>query len=138
MSDVFVSTDGSDRVETAAIGKYGKLKESTLASGPLQLNESRKLILKLLELYNDATVTIIIDALDEFRNQKDLLGILENLLEVFPCLIKIFILSREDQGIVYRFGTDPNLHLSSKLNSRDMKLFIQSETDRLIKIGSLL
>ncbi|KAH7010424.1 hypothetical protein EDB80DRAFT_573247, partial [Ilyonectria destructans] len=121
----------------AAIDKYGKLEGSTLASGPLQLNEGKELILKLFERYKDATVTIIIDALDECRNQQDLSGILEDLLEVSPCLIKVFVSSREDQGIVYRLGTYPNLHLSSNLNSRDIELFIQSETDRLIKIGSL-
>lgn len=122
----------------AAIEEYRAQEESTLASGPLHLNESKDLILELLKEYKDATVTIVIDAVDECSNQQDFLGILEDLLQTSPCLLKIFVSSREDQGIVYRLGTYPNLHLSSDLNSRDIELFVRSETNRLIRNGSLL
>lgn len=108
----------------AAIEEYREQEESTMASGPLQLNESKDLILKLLKEYKDATVTIVIDAMDECSNQQDFLGILEDLLETSPCLLKIFVSSREDQGIVYRLGTYTNLHLSSYLNWGDIELFV--------------
>lgn len=109
------------------------------ASGPLRLVESKDLILKLLQRYEDATVTLVIDALDECNDKKrDLLGVLEGLLKASPCLLKIFVSSRTDQDIVYRLINYPNLDVSSECNSADIDLFVRSETKHLIEEGSLL
>ncbi|KAJ4186933.1 hypothetical protein NW759_016926 [Fusarium solani] len=124
----------------AAIEVYKKREEKAFASGPLRLDESKELILKLLERYEDATMTIVIDALDECNSatRGDLLDTLEDLLKTSPCLLKIFVSSRTDQDIVYKLDNYPNLHLSSDCNSVDIDLFVRSETKRLIDKGSLL
>ncbi|KAH7152349.1 hypothetical protein B0J13DRAFT_548176 [Dactylonectria estremocensis] len=109
-----------------------------MESGLLQLTESTALVLKLLERYRDATMMIAIDALDECNNRQDILSILEDLLESSPCLVKIFDSSREDQGIVYKLGNYPNLHLSSSLNAGDIEQFVRWKTYRLINDGFLL
>ncbi|KAI8724319.1 NACHT domain-containing protein [Fusarium sp. LHS14.1] len=125
----------------AAVEVYRRREaEDTFASGPLRLDESKSLILKLLEQYRDATMTIVIDALDECNpaTRGDLLDTLEDLLKTSPCLLKIFVSSRTDQDIVYKLDNYPNLHLSSDRNSPDIDLFVHSETKRLIDKGSLL
>ncbi|KAI8714909.1 NACHT domain-containing protein [Fusarium sp. LHS14.1] len=125
----------------AAVEVYRRREaEDTFASGPLRLDESKSLILKLLEQYRDVTMTIVIDALDECNpaTRGDLLDTLEDLLKTSPCLLKIFVSSRTDQDIVYKLDNYPNLHLSSDRNSPDIDLFVHSETKRLIDKGSLL
>ncbi|KAF4458312.1 hypothetical protein FALBO_14955 [Fusarium albosuccineum] len=124
----------------AAIDVYKRREEEAFASGPLRLDESRKLILNLLEQHKDASMTIVIDALDECNSatRGDLMDTLEELLKASPCLLKIFVSSRTDQDIVYKLKNYPNMHLSSDRNSADIDLFVQSETQRLIDKGSLL
>ncbi|KAK4087020.1 hypothetical protein Purlil1_8539 [Purpureocillium lilacinum] len=123
----------------AAVEAYMQREADAFASGPLRLVESKDLILKLLQRYEDATVTLVIDALDECNDKKrDLLGVLEGLLKASPCLLKIFVSSRTDQDIVYRLINYPNLDVSSECNSADIDLFVRSETKHLIEEGSLL
>ncbi|OBS15059.1 hypothetical protein FPOA_14076 [Fusarium poae] len=124
----------------AAIEVYKRREEKAFASGPLRLDESKELTLKLLKRYEDATMTIVIDALDECNpaTRGDLLDALEDLLKTSPCLLKIFVSSRTDQDIVYKLDNYPNLDLDSNRNSEDINLFVRSETKRLIDKGSLL
>ncbi|CAG9984003.1 unnamed protein product, partial [Clonostachys byssicola] len=122
-----------------AIEKYAEKEAHGFASGPLCLDESKKLILDLLEQYNGAPATVVIDALDECSSESrgDLLCVLEDLLAASPCLMKIFVSSREDQDIVYKLAKYPNLHLSSDCNSIDIDFFIRAETQRLVDENSL-
>ncbi|KAI8314950.1 hypothetical protein K4K61_003396 [Colletotrichum sp. SAR11_59] len=119
---------------------FTQREETAFASGPLQVDETKGLILRLLEKYKDATVTIVIDALDECNpaTRDILLDTLEFLLNASPCLLKVFVSSRDDQDIVYNLRKYPNLTLSSDCNTADIELFVRSETTRLVKKGSLL
>ncbi|KAK2038169.1 hypothetical protein LZ31DRAFT_132749 [Colletotrichum somersetense] len=123
-----------------AVRIYEKREEDAFASGPLRIEESKDLILKLLDRYKDATMTIVIDALDECAevSRGRLLDLLEGLLKISPCLLKIFVSSRDDQDIVYKLDDYPNLNLSSDSNSTDIELFVQRETTYLISRGALL
>ncbi|KAH7132739.1 hypothetical protein EDB81DRAFT_114385 [Dactylonectria macrodidyma] len=124
----------------AAVKTYKQREADAFASGPLRLVESKELILKLLDRYKDATMTIVIDALDECNEatRGSLLDTLEDLLKASSCLLKIFVSSRNDQDIVYQLDNYPNLNLSSNRNSADIDLFVRSETKRLVNNGSLL
>ncbi|KAH6869627.1 hypothetical protein B0T10DRAFT_450909, partial [Thelonectria olida] len=124
----------------AAVEAYKQREADAFASGPLRLVESKDLILKLLDRYKGATMTIVIDALDECNEatRASLLDTLDDLLKASPCLLKIFVSSRNDQDIVYKLDNYPNLDLSSNRNSADINLFVQSETKRLVNNGSLL
>jgi hypothetical protein len=124
----------------AAVSVFEKLEAEAFASGPLRLAESKDLILQLLERYKDATIIMVIDALDECNDatRGDLLDMLEEILQASPCLLKIFISSRDDQDIVCKLDNYPNLDISSERNSEDINLFIQRETDRFVSNGSLL
>ena len=131
-------TDPCFRLLPPAIATYKKREEDSFASGPLGIEESRALIIELVEYYE--LTTIIIDALDECHpaKQHELLEAIEAILRQSSRLVKIFISSRDDQDIVLRLNDYPNLELTSDRNTQDIKTFVETETDNLIKKNMLL
>lgn len=85
-------------------------------------------------------VTIVIDALDECDRSRrsQLIQALQDIMIKSATLIKIFISSRNDTDIVYRFSDYPNLELSSMRNEHDIKQYVTQETARLVTMGDLL
>jgi hypothetical protein len=117
---------------------YKKKEAEGFASGPLQIEESRDLIIQLAELY--PLTIIVIDALDECNPEKrsDLLDALEVILQESANLIKVFISSRDDQDIVFRLKRYSNLEISSERNSEDMASFVKTTAKELIRTRKLL
>ncbi|CAI6080012.1 unnamed protein product [Clonostachys chloroleuca] len=117
-----------------ALEVYNERESQASADGPLRLEESKELIIKLLDQYKGATMTIAIDALDECNEDTrgDLLEVFEFLLEESPCLLKLLVSSRDDQDIVYQFENYPCLALSSAHSSPDIELFVASEVKKLL------
>jgi hypothetical protein len=108
------------------------------ASGQLQVDESRQLIMQLIELYPQTT--IIIDALDECDpdTRLELLQALEHILQRSASLVKVFVSSRDDQDIVLELSGYPNLAIDSQRNSDDIAQFVTTEVERLIQARKLL
>lgn len=117
---------------------YKNREAEGFASGSLQMNESRALLIQLVEYY--PLTIIVIDALDECDPEKraDLLEALEEILQNSSRLVKIFVSSRDDQDIVWHLRNYPNLEISSDRNTDDIASFIRTETRRLIDKGDLL
>jgi hypothetical protein len=117
---------------------YRKREAEGYASGSLRIDESRALIMQLVEHY--PLTTIVIDALDECdpENRADLLETLEAVLRESASLVKIFVSSRDDQDIVLHLRDYPNLELSSDRNNDDIVSFVRAETQRLIRTRKLL
>jgi hypothetical protein len=120
------------------IAAYTKREKEGFASGSLGIEESRALILQLVEHYQ--LTTIVIDALDECdpKRRADLLETLEEILQESSNLVKIFVSSRDDQDIVLHLRDYPNLELSSDKNMDDITSFVRAETHNLIKRRKLL
>ncbi|KAJ9129512.1 Velvet factor, partial [Pleurostoma richardsiae] len=120
------------------IAIYRAHEEEGFAAESLRLQEIRTLIMQLSEHY--PTITIILDALDECNpsTRECLISAMESILQESPCLIKIFVSSRDDQDIVYKLRQYPNLDLSSDRNSGDIAKLVEWETSRLIKAGTML
>ena len=109
------------------------------SSQGLQVEESRDLIMRLIEYY--PMTTIVIDALDECDPEKRelLLDTIESLLQHSSLgLLKVFLSSRDDQDISCTLREYPNLDLVSSRNSADIEAFVKEETDRLIRKQRLL
>lgn len=102
------------------------------------MDESRALIIQLVEHY--PLTTIVIDALDECNLEKraDLLETLETILQESSSLVKIFLSSRDDQDIFCHLQDYPNLELASDRNTDDITSFVRAETQDLIKKKKLL
>ena len=108
------------------------------ASNGLDLDDSRDLIVKLVEIYG--MTIIIVDALDECDPllRQSLLDAFEHILKESAGLVKIFVSSRNDQDIVYNLRDYPNLNISSDKNAADIENYVETETQKLVKKGQLL
>ncbi|KAH6889612.1 hypothetical protein B0T10DRAFT_486475 [Thelonectria olida] len=122
----------------AMVKEYDEREVATFSSAKIPFDKSKKLVLQLLESYKHTAVTVVIDALDECNDRRLLLDWLGDILKESPCLLKIFVSSRDDGDIVYQLEAYANLTLSSDLNSRDIAAFAHSETKRLVDRGHLL
>jgi hypothetical protein len=120
------------------VSAYMKREAEGFAAGSLQMNESRALLIELIELYPMAT--IVIDTLDECdtKRRDDLLHTLEGILQESSSLVKIFVSSRDDHDIVCRLREYPNLDIASKRNADDITSFVRAETEGIIRRGKLL
>jgi hypothetical protein len=132
------SVQPGDPLLSPTIELYRKKEVQGFISGPLRMDESRKLIVQLIEHY--PLTLIIIDAFDECDPDKraDLLEALETILRESSSLVKIFISSRDDQDIVFQLKQYPNLEISSDRNSDDITKFVKAETKKLIGKNKLL
>lgn len=120
------------------VEKYEK-KGQGFSSQGLQIEESRQLIIELIEHY--PMTTIFIDALDECDPEKRymLLDAIESLLQDSSLgLLKIFLSSRDDQDIACTLQEYPSLELVSSKNSADIEAFVREETEGLVKKRRLL
>lgn len=119
------------------IEKYRRQGEGFKSNG-LNLDDSRDLIVRLIEDYS--MTTIVVDALDECdpTMRQSLLDAFEHILKESAGLVKIFVSSRNDQDIVYTLRDYPNLDISSERNTADIEAYVKTETRRLVKTGQLL
>lgn len=119
---------------------YEEYEDEGFAEQQLTQGESEKLLLQLLSEYKASTAILVLDALDECdrATRGGLLAALERFLKEAPCLLKIFVSSRDDQDLVCRLQNYPTLELSSDRNAADIQAFIRSELDRRIECQELL
>lgn len=117
---------------------YRRKEVDGFASGTISIDESTKLIVHLTDYY--AVSTIIVDALDECNpeSRHQLLDALEDILHQSSGLVKIFVSSREEGDLVCELRDYPSLKISSDRNSKDIELFVHTETTRLVTAGRLL
>ncbi|KAF2180371.1 hypothetical protein K469DRAFT_692889 [Zopfia rhizophila CBS 207.26] len=121
-----------------AIKLYGKKEAEGFTSGSLRMEGSCPLIMRLIEQYS--LTTKVIDTPDECDpgKRRDLLKTLEQTLGESSCLVKIFVLSRDDHDIVFRLQRYPSLEIKSDRNSDDIAVFVKYQTERLIEDGGIL
>jgi len=133
-----LSTGREQKLLQPAVAVYKRKEAQGFASGLLQIEESRDLIVQLVDLQPQAI--IVIDALDECDPEKrsDLLNAFEFILQESTSPVRIFISSRNDQDIVFRLGQYPNLQISSESNSKDIANFVRITCKELIQKGRLL
>ncbi len=117
---------------------YQSRGQNGFAAGPLSLEESTTLIIKLSQ--NRPLTTIIIDALDEcdFSSRGHLLDALSRILQDSCSLVKILVSSRADADIVCHFSDCPNLQIEASQNQKDIEHYVNIEVDSLINRKKLL
>lgn len=122
------------------VDKYENAKKAGDVSEPLDLDECRDLIIKLLPSYPQTN--IVIDALDECHQgtRSRLISALTAIMETAPGmnLVKIFISSRDNDDIVLKLSKLPNIRIDSADNSGDIREFIRSEVKNRIDNRELL
>ena len=116
---------------------YEERKKVGFASGSLSIEESTRLIIDLTAYY--PATTIILDALDECKvESRHLLDALQDILTQGTSLVKIFAASRDEGDLVCELSDYPSISISSEKNGKDIALFVQRETKRLVARHRLL
>ena len=112
--------------------------EDGLAAGPLSLQESISMLIRLTA--KRRLSFIIIDALDECNRQErgHLLDALSEIMKESTGIVKIFISSRDDMDIVRSLAGGPNVLISAKSNQDDISTFVNIEVDKQIQKKRLL
>ena len=120
------------------VEKFNEEEEQGSASGALDIDDAKDLIVALVALY--PITIIIIDALDECprEGRAILIEFIKTVIQNSNSLVKFFISSREDGDIVFHLGEFPSLKISSGKNQVDIEAFVKVETGRLVNSGSLL
>ena len=136
------STKATSPIRAPLVEAYRKQKDEAEEDGQspsaLTTGECIELILALLE---EAPAYILIDALDETvtgRRRSELLQALNRIIQDSFNLVKIFVSSRDDHGIVSHLETSPNVFIRATDNHKDIERFIECELDRALKTGELL
>ncbi|KAG4442329.1 hypothetical protein IFR05_002180 [Cadophora sp. M221] len=132
------SLNPSSALMPPVVELYEEAEAQGSASGTLDIDESKELILALINAY--PVTTIIIDALDECcANERGvILDFIKTVIEESSSLVRIFVSSREDGDMVFHLDRFPNMRISSGKNQVDIEAFVVSETSRLVGSGYLL
>jgi hypothetical protein len=119
--------DGS--IQHSIVDLYKQKKQRGFASGTLDIEESRDVLLEQIQNYPQ--ITLVVDALDECnpKTRKQLVDALDMLVSQSPNLVKIFISSRPDQDIKHRFEGGPNLDIKATDNRDDIAKFVADMID---------
>lgn len=108
---------------------YEKREKEGHSTGPLDLFESRSLIINLSKEF--LQTTIIIDALDECNpaTRIELLRALKG-IAISGNSVKIFVTGRNEGDIRDMLFKIPNHYIDAKDNSEDIRMYIKAEIKR--------
>jgi ankyrin repeat domain-containing protein 50 len=120
-------TRNGDAIQHSLVQLYYQKRKTGFASGKLKIEESRDILLQLVQTYPHTT--LVLDALDECHKdtRRQLVDILDMLITQSPKPVKIFISSRPDQDIKHRFGCGPNVHIKATDNRDDIAKFVNDK-----------
>lgn len=108
---------------------YVRKRETAFASGTLNFEESRDILLQLAPCYQQ--ITLVLDALDECNKQtrQQLLDALDMLVNQSKSCVKVFISSRPDEDIKRRFGDGLNMEIKATDNRDDIAKFVDEKIE---------
>ena len=109
---------------------YCRKRESSFASKDVSISESHEIMLQLTNIYPQTN--IVIDALDECdrRTRMELIQVLHDLVRDSSKPVKIFISSREDEDISFRFNEGPNVGIRADDNQDDIVAFVNEKIEK--------
>jgi ankyrin repeat domain-containing protein 50 len=114
----------SEAIQRSLVQLYSQKRKTGFASGKLEIEESRDVLLELVRIYPQTT--LVLDALDECHKETraQLVDILDTLVTNSPKPVKIFISSRPDRDIKHRFECGPNVNIKATDNRNDIAKFV--------------
>jgi hypothetical protein len=109
------------------VDAYNKKKEHSFASDKLTNEESRDLLLKLVN--GNPRSAIIIDGLDECDegSRDHILDTLDHLVQYSSSIVKVFVASRNDKDLTQHYSSSPNLEIEATHNQEDIEKLIMNK-----------
>jgi KAP family P-loop domain len=128
----------SETLPEPILSVYERREKDGHASGPLDLKESREMLVTLLTSYSGEQVAIVIDALDECHTE-DRKQLFHSLKHVVTSghNVKLFIASRNERDIRLMMNKSLDHYIDAKDNTKDIQTYIESEVERRFNDGSL-
>lgn len=125
----------STTLPTALLKIYDERESKGHASGPLNVDESRELIVDLCRGFDK--VTLIIDALDECNKERRSLFRALNRITLESDCIKVFVTGRNRDDIQNTLIDHSSHCIDATDNSGDIDCYIETEIDRRSNPGFL-
>jgi hypothetical protein len=128
-------------LRSSIVAKFEHARQESLEDGSelssLTIDDCVSLILEILE---NTSATIIIDALDECDpvRRHELLRALKVIVAEAENLVRVFISSRDHTDIVIKLTDVPNIYISSSDNYKDIEQFVTVKIDEAIGDQRLL
>jgi hypothetical protein len=109
--------------------EYEQRRQKGFPSGKFTFEECAKLVLEYVNIYPQTT--LVLDALDECDpgTRKHLIKFFDSLLIESCKPVKIFISSRPDRDIKFRFQGGPNVEIQATDNHQDIAKFVESKIE---------
>jgi hypothetical protein len=127
-------------VNQSVLSKYSELTDQGSIFKQLSLKECAKLLVELTKSL--ASVTIVIDAIDECERVVDVFENLKWIWSQSTTPIKVFMSSRDEHGISIRVKDTPNFSADSSIsieeNFKDIERFVECEVESAIQRKTLL
>lgn len=119
------SRPGTKALQAPVIREYELRKQDGFASGTLRLQESKRLIIELLNIYPQTT--IVIDGLDECDQaaREWLLPALQELVDEPDNLVKLCVSSRDEHDIGLSFKHHPNHFIQPSDTTDDIDRYLK-------------
>lgn len=119
------SRPGTKALQAPVIREYEVRKQDGFASGTLRLQESKRLIIELLNIYPHST--IVIDGLDECdqAERESILPALQELVDESENLVKLCISSRDEHDIGLSFKHHPNHLIQPSDTTNDIDRYLK-------------
>ena len=116
-----------DSIQHSIVQLYNKKQGSGFASDSMDTEEIKNSLMELVQIYPQTT--LIVDALDECNKQTraQFVGILDMVIRQSPRPVKIFVSSRPDRDIKYRFESGQNVGIKATDNRKDIEKFIDDK-----------
>ena len=106
---------------------YCRRKDTNFSQKEISMEEIQRFVLELTSTFPQTN--IIIDALDESNDSSraELIDVLENVVREAPNLVKLFISSRDNDDIGFRFKDTLEVNVTPKDNDRDIQAFLEDQ-----------
>jgi hypothetical protein len=132
-------SDADQTIRDPVVTAYREKEMEARGCGiePLTHKETVEIILEILQ---DNSAVIIIDALDECNPalRQHLFLALSRLIEKSASLLKVLVSSRDDGDIVHRLTNSPNLYINACNNGKDIRDYVRTQISHAIEEERLL
>ena len=126
-------------IHHAVFEEYQRRKQSAERDGidisPLTLEESGDLIVSVA---SDYPIQIYLDGIDELEDDRELLQVLNRIVEDSSNVVKVFISSRDAADVAFWLKNAVSLTITGADNSTDIACFVVRSVDTAIETKKLL
>ncbi|KAJ9405424.1 hypothetical protein DTO045G8_6827 [Paecilomyces variotii] len=126
-------------IHSAALSLYERLTSEAKAQGfPVKNPSTAQCIDLILAVVDDNPATIIIDAVDELDQPKEVMDALQTIMQKASNIVKVFATARESVGMMAIVPAQHMIRVTAETNKTDMRLFATDAVGKAVSNCKLL